>query len=112
MGLESVSEEALSSREQTKRPKLSCSRKKKPAESTALVCGDGAPTNTPRVDNEKPDSETIPEVFPPKMAALHKVRWNVNKGSERWLCYGGANGLVRCQEIVFSNIDKKMALKR
>lgn len=35
MGLESVSEEALSSREQTKRPKLSCSRKKKPAESTA-----------------------------------------------------------------------------
>ncbi|KAK1288875.1 hypothetical protein QJS10_CPB19g00362 [Acorus calamus] len=38
-------------------------------------------------------------VFPPKMAAMHKVRWNMNKGSERWLCYGGAAGLIRCQKI-------------
>ncbi|CAO2172140.1 unnamed protein product [Urochloa humidicola] len=39
------------------------------------------------------------EVFPPKSVALHRVRWNMNKGSERWLCYGGAAGIVRCQRI-------------
>ncbi|KAF6166037.1 hypothetical protein GIB67_012934 [Kingdonia uniflora] len=40
--------------------------------------------------------------FPSKMVALHKVRWNMNKGSERWLCYGGAAGILRCQEIPLS----------
>ncbi|CAK8571434.1 unnamed protein product [Lathyrus sativus] len=95
--------------QQPKRPKLSCSRKKKPHESTSFISRDG---NTPGVDNEKLDSGNIPEVFPSKKTALHKVRWNLNKGSERWLCFGGANGLVRCQEIVFNDIDKKRALKR
>ncbi|KAL5067735.1 hypothetical protein RYX36_018622 [Vicia faba] len=95
--------------QQPKRPKLSCSRKKKPNESTSLITRDG---NAPRVDNEKLDSGNIPEVFPSKMTALHKVRWNLNKGSEKWLCFGGANGLVRCQEVVFNDIDKKKALKR
>ncbi|KAH7663447.1 general transcription factor 3C polypeptide 2 protein [Dioscorea alata] len=37
--------------------------------------------------------------FPSKILAMHRVRWNMNKGSERWLCYGGAAGIVRCQEI-------------
>lgn len=37
--------------------------------------------------------------LPPKDVAIHKVRWNINKGSERWLCYGGAAGIVRCQKI-------------
>lgn len=95
--------------QQPKRPKLSSSRKKKPHESTSLITRD---ENTPGVDNEKPDSGNIPEVFPSKKTALHKVRWNLNKGSERWLCFGGANGLVRCQEIVFTAVDKKRALKR
>ncbi|MQL72576.1 hypothetical protein Taro_004935, partial [Colocasia esculenta] len=40
-------------------------------------------------------------VFPPKIVAMHRVRWNINKGSERWLCYGGAAGIIRCQEIGF-----------
>ncbi|XP_020260323.1 uncharacterized protein LOC109836741 isoform X1 [Asparagus officinalis] len=39
------------------------------------------------------------EGLPPKDVALHKVRWNMNKGSERWLCYGGAAGIIRCQKI-------------
>ncbi|MCH94838.1 hypothetical protein A2U01_0015805, partial [Trifolium medium] len=88
------SEEALSSQELPKRPKLSCSSKQKPFDNT--VCSGGVSTNTLGVDNEKPDSGSIhePKVFPPKMAALHKVRWNMNKGSERWLCFGGANGLI------------------
>ncbi|KAL6574965.1 hypothetical protein OROMI_012250 [Orobanche minor] len=41
------------------------------------------------------------EVFPPKIVAMHRVRWNVNKGSERWLCYGGAAGLVRFQQAIY-----------
>ncbi|KAF8112448.1 hypothetical protein N665_0064s0077 [Sinapis alba] len=44
------------------------------------------------------------ERFPPKMVAMHRVRWNMNKGSERWLCYGGAAGIVRCQEIASSGL--------
>lgn len=39
------------------------------------------------------------EKYPPKLVAVHKIRWNFNTGSERWLCYGGAAGIVRCQEI-------------
>ncbi|KAL8526313.1 hypothetical protein ACS0TY_015505 [Phlomoides rotata] len=39
------------------------------------------------------------ESFPPKIVAMHRVRWNVNKGREKWLCYGGAAGLLRCQEL-------------
>ncbi|RDX97408.1 General transcription factor 3C polypeptide 2 [Mucuna pruriens] len=113
VGLESGSEEALCSMKQPKRPKLNSSSKKKPAESLSLVCrDDDVSTNTPGADEEKSDFGNIPEVFPPKMAALHRVRWNMNKGSEKWLCFGGASGLVRCQEIVYSDLDKKLALKK
>ncbi|KAI3471962.1 hypothetical protein Pfo_028650 [Paulownia fortunei] len=38
---------------------------------------------------------------PKKIPDMKRVRWNVNKGSEKWLCYGGAGGLVRCQELIF-----------
>ncbi|XP_018447446.1 uncharacterized protein LOC108818975 isoform X2 [Raphanus sativus] len=47
------------------------------------------------------------EAFPPKMVAMHRVRWNMNRGSERWLCYGGAAGIVRCQEIASSGLVGK-----
>ncbi|KAK4343170.1 hypothetical protein RND71_038986 [Anisodus tanguticus] len=39
------------------------------------------------------------EALPPKNLSINRVRWNINKGSERWLCYGGTAGLVRCQHI-------------
>lgn len=114
VGLEVVSGEALSSVKQPKRPKLISGSKKKTIEKPDLVCkdDDDVSTMTPGTDDEKSDFGNIPEVFPPKMAALHRVRWNMNKGSEKWLCFGGASGLVRCQEIVYSHIDKKLALKR
>lgn len=51
------------------------------------------------LDSKGGESPKDFEVFPPKSVALHRVRWNVNKGSERWLCYGGAAGIVRCQRI-------------
>ncbi|XP_027365109.1 uncharacterized protein LOC113872072 isoform X2 [Abrus precatorius] len=112
LGLQAGSDEVLCSVKQPKKPKLSSSSKKKSVESQAFVCRDDVSTSTPGLDNEKSDFGNIPEVFPPKMAALHRVRWNMNKGSERWLCFGGASGLVRCQEIVFSKTDKKWALKK
>lgn len=46
------------------------------------------------------ETESEIEAMPSKLVAMHKVRWNVNKGSRRWLCYGGASGIVRCQEII------------
>lgn len=45
------------------------------------------------------------EVFPAKNVAMHRIRWNVNKGSEKWLCYGGAAGLLHCQEIDPSSLQ-------
>ncbi|KAM3412818.1 hypothetical protein ACQJBY_004158 [Aegilops geniculata] len=51
--------------------------------------------NGPVDENAKDDFE----VFPPKSVALHRLRWNTNRGSERWLCYGGAAGIIRCQRI-------------
>lgn len=41
--------------------------------------------------------------FPSKLVALHKVRWNKNKGTERWLCYGGTAGIIRFQKISFDS---------
>ncbi|XP_010558993.1 PREDICTED: LOW QUALITY PROTEIN: uncharacterized protein LOC104827512 [Tarenaya hassleriana] len=63
----------------------------------ALVCVDEAREN--EVGKEEKRRENEAEGFPPRMVAMHRVRWNTNKGSERWLCYGGAAGIVRCQEI-------------
>ncbi|KAK7392586.1 hypothetical protein VNO78_21029 [Psophocarpus tetragonolobus] len=93
VGLESGSEEALCSGKQSKRSKLDSGSKKKPEESQDLVCRDDDVSPIPTADNEKSDFGNIPESLPPKMAALHRVRWNMNKGSERWLCFGGACGL-------------------
>ncbi|KAL9237573.1 hypothetical protein vseg_012104 [Gypsophila vaccaria] len=51
------------------------------------------------------------ETLPSKLQAMYRVRWNMNKGSERWLCYGGGAGIVRCQEIVIPEFDKKLLKK-
>ncbi|XP_024008874.1 uncharacterized protein LOC18992977 isoform X2 [Eutrema salsugineum] len=70
----------------------------------ALVCvqedGDEEEEGRRRKEASNSSSSGVKaEVFPPKMVAMHRVRWNMNKGSERLLCYGGAAGIVRCQEI-------------
>lgn len=68
--------------------------------SRALVCvkEDGGEEGR-RKEASNNNNGTKVEGFPPKLVAMHRVRWNMNKGSERWLCYGGAAGIVRCQEI-------------
>ncbi|KAJ7956551.1 General transcription factor 3C polypeptide 2 [Quillaja saponaria] len=106
LALESESEGATVKRKKT--PTVSSSGKKKPIGDQALVCKDSEQMN----GNGKLDPGNNIEVFPPKTVALHRVRWNTNRGSESWLCYGGASGLVRCHEIVLSDLDVKLAKKR
>ncbi|KAJ7976092.1 General transcription factor 3C polypeptide 2 [Quillaja saponaria] len=105
-GLESESEGATV--KSKKIPKVSSSGKENPVGDQASVCRDNQQMN----DNGKSDPESKIEVFPPKTVALHRVRWNMNRGSERWLCYGGASGIVRCHEIVLSDLENKLAKKR
>lgn len=112
LGLESRLEEATAPMERPQKPIAGDSNQKKQVDTLALICRDNETAGTLEGDNEMPNLESVPETFPPKLAALHRVRWNMNKGSERWLCYGGAGGVVRCQEIVFSDVDKKWAKKR
>lgn len=73
----------------------------------ALICvGNGEDTNgKPEVKDKAVAGMELP---PPKVISMYKVRWNMNKGSERWLCYGGAAGIVRCQEIIAPDFDKKL----
>nr|XP_029117775.1 uncharacterized protein LOC105035387 isoform X3 [Elaeis guineensis] len=52
-----------------------------------------------RNENKDEGSPQQFEAHPPKVVAMHRVRWNMNRGSERWLCYGGAAGIIRCQQV-------------
>ena len=96
-----------------KQSKSGSNTKKQQEENMALALAsasvDDEPRSSERKDNEKASKY---EVLPSKTIAMHRVRWNVNKGSEKWLCYGGAAGIVRCQEIVLSDIERKWANKR
>ncbi|GAB4833419.1 hypothetical protein Ancab_031662 [Ancistrocladus abbreviatus] len=65
------------------------------------------------------DIKTVPKegrgsdvkILPSKVVAIHRVRWNMSKESERWLCYGGAPGIVLCEEIVSPEDDEKLLKK-
>jgi hypothetical protein len=37
--------------------------------------------------------------FPDPLVAIHKVKWNPNLSSFKWIIYGGKSGLLRCQLI-------------
>ncbi|KAL2509215.1 Transducin/WD40 repeat-like superfamily protein [Forsythia ovata] len=84
-------------------PKSKMSSKNKlKADQQAEICREDDIENLPGEGSEKGQVGQEIDVFPPKIVAMHKVRWNMNKGSEKWLCYGGAAGLVRCQEVDMS----------
>lgn len=72
-------------------------QKNKNKSSQALVCIDDVANNVKDHMAHKEEDER--ETLPPKIVAMHRVRWNMNKGSEKWLCYGGAAGILRFQEI-------------
>ncbi|XP_026443106.1 uncharacterized protein LOC113342956 isoform X2 [Papaver somniferum] len=81
-------------------PKTKASKKKTSTADLTLAIREEAAENSDGGEkNQKEEKEMEIDVFPSKIVALHRVRWNMNKGSERWLCYGGAAGIVRCQEI-------------
>ncbi|KAI4384890.1 hypothetical protein MLD38_002978 [Melastoma candidum] len=65
----------------------------------ALVCSDKEPENKAPEEENKGDPGLPFETLPPKIVAMHRVRWNSNKDGAKWLCSGGAAGIVRCQEI-------------
>ncbi|KAL5546828.1 hypothetical protein UlMin_006515 [Ulmus minor] len=110
-GVESDPEVTLASLKRKKPPKSGSSTKKKREDDLALVPVNDEPRSLPEKEIKKEETGKF-EVLPPKAVAMHRVRWNMNKGSERWLAYGGAAGIVRCQEIVLSDIDKKLAKKK
>ncbi|KAL3536134.1 hypothetical protein ACH5RR_004595 [Cinchona calisaya] len=89
----------LESRPDKKAAKIRASSKKKStADQQNLILGDDNPEIMQREGGAEGEIKEV-EVFPPKTVAMHRVRWNLNKGSENWLCYGGAAGVLRCQEI-------------
>ncbi|XP_042502346.1 uncharacterized protein LOC122079721 [Macadamia integrifolia] len=90
--------------------KRKTSKKKKPDPNQESIA-EGL-ENFPRGDNEKGETRSEVEVLPHKDIAMHRVRWNMNKGSERWLCYGGAAGIVRCQQIDVSCVAKRKDIKK
>ncbi|XP_043687934.1 uncharacterized protein LOC122639171 [Telopea speciosissima] len=88
-------------------------RKKKKPDPNQESIAEEELENFPRGgDNEKGEMRNEIEVFPHKDVAMHRVRWNMNKGSERWLCYGGAAGIVRCQQIDVSCVAKREDIKK
>lgn len=64
-----------------------------------------------RTDDHSPGGDETPggefenslgtvENLPLKVVAVQQLRWNFNKGKEKWLAFGGAAGIVRCQYVV------------
>ncbi|KAK8517948.1 hypothetical protein V6N12_016782 [Hibiscus sabdariffa] len=97
-GVESELEETLATLKAKQKQKSKSNDKKEADADQALALRTEEPTKKQKAESGK-EAESGIETFPPKIVAIHRVRWNMNKGSERWLCYGGAAGIVRCQEI-------------
>lgn len=117
VGVESGIEDTLMSIKKKNRTQSKC---KKGVENQKLDCSD-EPNDDAQMDADvdgQTDAAVVPgsrdqfESLPPKSVAMHRVRWNMNIGSERWLCYGGAAGILRCQEIVLSTLDMKLMKKK
>lgn len=109
--MESGPEETPRAPKGQKKPKPESNTAKKAKVDQASACTVAEATDVKGKESRKGEAGNEIEVFPPKMVAMHRVRWNMNKGSERWLCSGGAAGIVRCQEIRIPDIRKKYTRK-
>lgn len=96
-GTGSESEDLMVPRKTKQRPKPKANNKEKGKSDLSLVCGEEVQLS--REDCGSGENKNEIEKMPSKLVSMHRVRWNMNKGSERWLCSGGAAGLVRVQEI-------------
>ena len=105
----SGSTKAASKRKQTTNSKSSS--KRTPKNDPAALLSHEEAENLENKEARKKEGGNEIEVFPSKIVALHRIRWNMNKGSERWLCYGGAAGILRCQKIT-AGVLKKDLVKR
>ncbi|KAJ8899567.1 hypothetical protein K2173_018541 [Erythroxylum novogranatense] len=110
--LESGSEETLTALKRKGKTKSKCGDKRRAREDQRLICRDEELDDVLAKQSETGGAGNEAEVIPSKIVAMHRVRWNMNEGSERWLSSGGAAGIVRCQEIIFSDVDELMASKR
>lgn len=106
-GMDHGSDETLTATKSKRKPKSKSGSKQQEGEDQALVCIDDKQDE----ESGKEGAGNVVESIPPKMVAVHRVRWNMNKGSERWLCSGGAAGIVRCQEIKMCDADVCSARK-
>uniref|UniRef100_A0A0A0LGM2 Uncharacterized protein n=1 Tax=Cucumis sativus TaxID=3659 RepID=A0A0A0LGM2_CUCSA len=123
--VESGSEDTLTPTKKKNRTQPKC---KEGVEKLELECSDepkddahmdaDVDAQTDAVLEAQMDADALPtsgdhfENLPPKSVAMHRVRWNMNIGSEEWLCYGGAAGILRCREIVLSALDMKLMKKK
>ena len=110
-GMDHGSDETLTATKSKRKPKSKGGSKQMEGEDQALVCIDDE-QDVKQKGGGKEGAGNVVESIPPKMVAMHRVRWNMNKGSERWLCSGGAAGIVRCQEIKMFDADICLARKR
>lgn len=96
-GTGSELEDLMVPRKTKQAPKSKENSKEKGKSDLSLVCReeDQSEKENCREGENKDEIEKLPS----KLVSMHRVRWNMNKGSERWLCSGGAAGLVRIQEI-------------
>ncbi|KAG6554196.1 hypothetical protein Mapa_004112 [Marchantia paleacea] len=83
------------------------------SDSTELVVANisnserGGEQSAPQADvHSIPTGPLSGERFPCRNIAVHRVRWNCNYPKRQWLAYGGAAGLVRCQQV-YSLLKKK-----
>ncbi|XP_039020965.1 uncharacterized protein LOC120152988 isoform X2 [Hibiscus syriacus] len=97
-GVDSEPEETLAAMKTKLKQKSKSDGKKKADVDQALALRTEEPMQKENERTRK-EAECGVDEFPPKIVEIHRVRWNMNKGSERWLCYGGAAGIVRSQEI-------------
>ncbi|GAB2230671.1 hypothetical protein Drorol1_Dr00014952 [Drosera rotundifolia] len=89
--------------------KCKAGNRKEPTNGQACSSPDkDAQSNTGEADGKRRTGDDKIEVLPSKVVAMHRVRWNLNKGSEHWLCYGGAAGILRCQEVFALDMRKKL----
>jgi general transcription factor 3C polypeptide 2 len=109
--MDNGSDETLTATKSKRKPKSKSGSKQMEGEDQALVCIDDE-QDVKQKGGGKEGAGNVVESIPPKMVAMHRVRWNMNKGSERWLCSGGAAGIVRCQEIKMFDADICLARKR
>ncbi|XP_024527606.1 uncharacterized protein LOC112345349 isoform X2 [Selaginella moellendorffii] len=65
----------------------------------ALVCKEEILDSALDTSGKAVQPPNTVEEMPSKLVAVHRVKWNPNKSSAGWVCYGGAAGIIRCRLV-------------